>query len=103
MHGSFVMGKARLAPIYEITIQPLELTAAVISVKQSQNIRKELETKIDQVNYWTDSITLLKCITQTRSAFACLIQTALLSTGAHFFQSGDMFVETTILRRMVDS
>ena len=47
IHCSFVMGKERLAPIHEITIPRLELTAAVISVKLSQIIREELETKID--------------------------------------------------------
>ena len=56
IHCSFVMGKARLAPIHEITIPRLELTAAVISVKLGEIIREELEIEIDQVNYWTDSI-----------------------------------------------
>ena len=56
------MGKARLAPIHEITIPRLELSAAVISVKLNQIIREELEIKIDQVNYWTDSTTVLKCL-----------------------------------------
>ena len=69
IHCSFVMGKARLAPIREITIPRLELTAAVISVKLSQIIREELETKIDQVNYWTDSMTVLKCINNDTKRF----------------------------------
>ena len=69
IHCIFVMGKARLAPIHEITIPRLELTAAVISVKLSQIIREELETKIDQVNYWTDSMTVLKCINNDTKRF----------------------------------
>ena len=56
------MGKARLAPIHEITMPRLELTAAVISVKLSKIIREELEMETDQVNYWTDSTTVLKCL-----------------------------------------
>ncbi|XP_067055972.1 uncharacterized protein [Acropora muricata] len=62
IHCSFVMGKARLAPIHEITIPRLELTAAVISVKLSKIIREELEIETDQVNYWMDSTTVLKCL-----------------------------------------
>ena len=54
------MGKARLAPIHEITIPRLELMAAVIFVKLSEIIREELEIETDQVNYWTDSTTVLK-------------------------------------------
>ena len=64
--------KARLAPIHEITIPRLQLTAAVISVKLSQIIREELETKIDQVNYWTDSMTVLKCINNDKKRISCV-------------------------------
>jgi len=62
IHCSFVMGKARLALIHEVTIPRLEFTAEVISVKLSEIIREELETEADQVNYWTDSTTVLKCL-----------------------------------------
>ena len=49
------MGKARLAPVHEISIPRFELTAAVIPVKYSKIIREELDMIIDQVHYWTDS------------------------------------------------
>ena len=49
-------------PIHEITIQRLELTAGVISVKLSKIIREELKIATDEVNYWTDSSTVLKCL-----------------------------------------
>ena len=49
-------------PIHEITIPRLELTAAVIFVKLSKIIREELEIATDQVNYWPDSSTVLKCL-----------------------------------------
>ena len=69
IHCSFVIGKARLAPIHEITIPRLELSAAVISVKLNQIIRQELEIKIDRVNYWTDSTTVLKCLNNDTKRF----------------------------------
>lgn len=69
IHCNFVMGKARLAPIHEITIPRLELTAAVISVKLSEIIREELEIETDQVNYRTDSTTVLKCINNDSKRF----------------------------------
>ena len=62
VHCSFVMGKARLAPIREISIPRLELTAAVISVKLSHMIRDELDLTVNKVIYWTDSTSVLKCI-----------------------------------------
>ena len=69
IHCSFVMGKAWLAPIHEITIPRLELTAAVISVKLSEIIREELEIETDRVNYWTDSTTVLKCLNNDSKRF----------------------------------
>ena len=37
VHCAFVMGKARLAPIREISIPRLELTAVVVSVSLTKN------------------------------------------------------------------
>ncbi|XP_048586408.1 uncharacterized protein LOC116604491 [Nematostella vectensis] len=68
-HCSFVMGKARLAPLREISIPRLELTAAVISVKLSKIIREELDLKVNKVNYWTDSMSVLKCINNETKRF----------------------------------
>ena len=47
VHCSFIMGKARLAPIREISIPSFELTAAVISVKLSRVIRDELDLTVN--------------------------------------------------------
>ena len=66
---SFVMGKARLAPIREISIPKLELTAAVISVKLSHVIRDELDLTVNKVIYWTDSTSVLKCINNETKRF----------------------------------
>lgn len=69
VHCSFVMGKARLAPISEISTPRLELTAAVISVKLSHVIRDELDLTVNKVIYWTDSTSVLKCIKNETKRF----------------------------------
>ena len=69
VHCAFVMGKARLAPIREISIPRLELSAAVISVRLSKIIREELDMTIDRVCYWTDSTSVLKCINNESKRF----------------------------------
>ena len=56
------MGKARLVPVRDISILRLELTEAVISVRLSKIIREELDLTIQNVYYWTDSTSVLKCI-----------------------------------------
>ena len=69
VHYAFVMGKARLAPLREISIPRLELTAAVISVRLSKIIREELDIVIQRVCCWTDSMSVLKCIRNESKRF----------------------------------
>ncbi|XP_046841790.1 uncharacterized protein LOC124435902 [Xenia sp. Carnegie-2017] len=69
IHCSFVIGKARLAPLREISIPRLELTAAVISVRLSKIIREELDMVVQRVCYWTDSMSVLKCINNESKRF----------------------------------
>ena len=63
------MGKARLAPVCEVSIPRLELTAAVISVRLSKIIREELNMAIDHVCYWTDLTSVLKCFNNESKRF----------------------------------
>jgi hypothetical protein len=63
------MGKARLAPLREISIPRLELTAAVISVRLSKIIQEELDLEIEIIYYWTDSMSVLKCINNESKRF----------------------------------
>lgn len=54
-HCSLAMAKSRVAPLKPVTIPRLELTAALVSVKTSDVLRRELE--YDQITevFWTDS------------------------------------------------
>lgn len=72
IHCAFVMGKARLALLREISIPRLELTAAVISVKLRAIMREELDVAIQRVYYWTDSTSVLKCINNESKRFHTL-------------------------------
>ncbi|XP_014824793.1 PREDICTED: uncharacterized protein LOC106904820 [Poecilia mexicana] len=55
----FVMAKAKLAPQSEPTIPRLELCAAVLAVEMSDLIQEELDVKIDEVKFYTDSKVVL--------------------------------------------
>ena len=52
---SLVMGKARVTPLKPITVPRLELTAAVVSVRVSEMLRRELRCNEIEEVFWTDS------------------------------------------------
>ncbi|KAM8861775.1 uncharacterized protein ACB058_008484 isoform 2-T2 [Synchiropus picturatus] len=59
---SFMIGKSRVAPLKLITVPRLELTAAVIAVKVDKMLQCELQLKLEESRFWTDSMTVLKYI-----------------------------------------
>ena len=69
IHVAFVLGKARLAPLREISIPRLELTAAVVSVKLRAIVREEIDLPVQRVYFWTDSTSVLKCINNESKRF----------------------------------
>ena len=66
---SFVFGKARVTPSKQVTVPRLELTAAVVSAKVAQQVRKEL--RIDNIKefFWTDSTVVLGYIVNSSKRF----------------------------------
>ncbi|XP_038064667.1 uncharacterized protein LOC119745243 [Patiria miniata] len=56
---SFLMSKSRVAPLKQVTIPRMELTAATVAVRVDHMIRKELEIEVDDT-YWTDSMSVLR-------------------------------------------
>jgi len=55
----FIMGKAKLAPLPELTIPRLELCAAVLAVEFSELLTEEIDMKIDKTTFYTDSKVVL--------------------------------------------
>ncbi|XP_078384040.1 uncharacterized protein LOC144666486 [Oculina patagonica] len=73
IHCSFLMGKARLAPIKAVTIPRLELTAATVSVRLGEILKKELDEPIDTIQYHTDSVTVLRYISNDQKRFQVFV------------------------------
>ena len=73
IHCSFLMRKARLAPIKAVKIPRLELTAATVSVRLGEIVKKELDESFDFVHYHTDSVTLLRYIRNDQKRFQVVV------------------------------
>ena len=67
------MGKARLTPIKAVTIPRLELTAATVSVRLAQMLKKELDDEPDDIKYHTDSTTVLRYIGNDQRRFQVFV------------------------------
>lgn len=69
VHCSLVMGKARVAPSKVTTIPRLELSAAVVAVRTSDMLQRELEMEGLQEYFWTDSRVVLGYINNDARRF----------------------------------
>ena len=65
---SFLMGKARLAPIKSVTMPRLELTVATVSIRLGELLKREVDDNPDFV-YHTDSTTVLRYIANEQQRF----------------------------------
>ena len=70
---SFVLGKARLAPIKTVSIPRLELVAATLAAKVDSMFRWELPDVITESIFWTDSPALLCMIKSTTKRYPVFV------------------------------
>ena len=70
---SLVIGKARLAPIKQMSIPRLELSGAVLACRLYRFLTNELEITIDQVTFWTDSMIVLGYIKNVSRRFKTFV------------------------------
>ena len=73
IYCSFVMGKARLAPMKETTIPRLELSAAVVATRLDKIIRAEIDIPINKSLFWTDSTCVIGYIANEDRRFQTFV------------------------------
>ena len=73
IHFSLLLGKSRVSPNEFMSIPRLELTAAVLSVKVSCLLRKELQIDGLKERFWTDSQAALAYIRSNSKRFKVFV------------------------------
>lgn len=66
---AFVMRKARVATVKQTTIPRLELAAAVLAVRMDRMLKAELDMKLEEPVFWSDSMTVLQYIASRMKRF----------------------------------
>ncbi|XP_042230825.1 uncharacterized protein LOC121872224 [Homarus americanus] len=70
---SFVYGRAKLAPLKQLTIPRLGLCAAVLAVNADRTIRREMTMTIHESYFWTDSMLVLQYIANSSRRFQTFV------------------------------
>ena len=73
VHCTFVFAKARVAPLKQLTIPRLELTAATVAVRVDTQLRAELTIPLEDSQYWTDSTSVLGYIKNEKTRFKTFV------------------------------
>ena len=68
-----LMSKARVAPLKIMTIPRLELNAAVLAVRMSKVISKEMKEDFEGIYFWVDSTIVLHYLRNTSSRFVTFV------------------------------
>ena len=88
------MGKARLAPIKAVTTPRLEFTAATVSVHLSEVLKKELDSQPNDIQYHTDSETVLRYINNEKRRFHVFVANRVQLICDHSHPNQWRYVET---------
>lgn len=73
VHCAFMLGKSRVAPLKQMTIPRMELTAAVVATNIDKMLKQELQMELQQSAFWTDITTVLKYIENNTHRFKMFV------------------------------
>ncbi len=73
VHVTFLLSKARVAPLKQITIPRFELTTAVLAARVDKMLRAEIQFPLLDSVLWTDNTSVLKYIQNEDKCFLTFV------------------------------
>ena len=95
-HCSFVIGKARVSPLRQVTIPKMELTAATVSARMSKFLKKELPHPDAKEVFWTDSKIVLGYVNNEAKRFHVFVANRVQPIREVTDPSSWLYVDTTV-------
>lgn len=96
IHCSLVMAKSRGTSKKPVTIPRLELTAAVVAVRISTMLGRELEYEDVEENFWTENKVVLGYITNEARRFHVFVANRVQQIGDHTLPKQWKHVDTSL-------
>ena len=95
-HCSFVIGKARVSPLRQVTIPKMELTAATVSARRSKLLKNELPHPDAKGFFWTDSKIVLGYVNSGAKRFHVFVANRMQQIREVTDPSSWLYVDTTV-------
>ncbi|XP_071951906.1 uncharacterized protein [Antedon mediterranea] len=96
IHCSFLMGKARVTPLKNVTIPRLELNAATVAVRLDALLKEELQIEVEPSVFWTDSTAVLGYINNTTARYQTFVANRLATIHERSVPSQWKYVPTDL-------
>ena len=94
IHCSLLIAKSKLAPVKQITIPRLELSAAAVAVRLDRMIRRELDIKINNSFFRTDSTAVSRYVKNENKRFQTFVANKLAVIHAGSSPSQLFYIDT---------
>ncbi|XP_039516235.1 uncharacterized protein LOC120470711 [Pimephales promelas] len=95
VHVAFVMARSRVSPRKQLSIPRLELCAALAGAQMAKVIVTELSIPSQQVNLWTDSMTVLTWLNSDSCRYKVFVGTRVAEIQEHTESSTWRYINTT--------
>ena len=91
---NIVITKSCVTPLKFVSVPRLEVTAATLAVKVATHLKQELDIRVDEEMFWTDSRVVLSYIQNTKRCFKMFVANRINQIKSNFHVSQWHYIQT---------